>query len=155
MLAALKRVFAELSAGAPRGGIAEDERRLAAVALLVHVASIDGVTAEAERAQLIDLVIGRFGVDPAKARALLVAAERRDREAVDLYAFTSLLKLKLDEAGRLEIVDMMWEVAFADGKLHEFEENVIWRVAELLGVPARDRLTARKRAARAHAGDAS
>ena len=135
MLAALKRFFTEMSEGAPRGGVDGDERRLAAIALLTHVAAVDGVAATAESARLVDLVTARVGVDPDKARALLAAARRRDRESIDLHAFTSLLNRKLNEAGRQEIVDMMWEIAFADGVLHEFEESIILRVADLLGVP--------------------
>jgi len=60
--------------------------------------------------------------------------------AVDLYGFTSVLKRRLDEAERERIVSMMWELVYADGKVHEFEDNLIWRVAELLGVSSQARI---------------
>jgi uncharacterized tellurite resistance protein B-like protein len=46
----------------------------------------------------------------------------------------------VDEAGRLRIVEMMWELAYADGAVTEFEDNVVWRAADLLGVSSRDRV---------------
>jgi uncharacterized tellurite resistance protein B-like protein len=76
---------------------------------------------------------------------LIEAATAADREAIDLYRFTSLLNRSLDEAGRLRIVEMMWEIVYADGKVNEFEDNVIWRAADLLGISSRDRIEMRRR----------
>jgi uncharacterized tellurite resistance protein B-like protein len=61
-----------------------------------------------------------------------------------LFRFTSVLKRTLDEDGRRQVIAMLWDMAYADGSIHEFEENVVWRVAELLGVSARDRMMMRK-----------
>jgi uncharacterized tellurite resistance protein B-like protein len=47
---------------------------------------------------------------------------------------------QVDEAGRLKIVEMMWEIAYADGAVTEFEDNVVWRAADLLGISSRDRI---------------
>ena len=47
---------------------------------------------------------------------------------------------EVDEEGRLRIVEMMWEMVFADGKVTEFEDNVLWRAADLLGISGRDRI---------------
>jgi len=59
---------------------------------------------------------------------------------VDLYHFTSVIMRTVDETGRLRIVEMMWELVYADGNVTEFEDNVVWRAADLLGVSSRDRL---------------
>ena len=149
MLGALRKLFVEV-VGAAESAPEGDERRLAAAALLVHVASVDGVIGESENARLLELLQTHFGLSAANARALAQAATQRDREAVDLYGFTRVLKQKLDEAERRDMIDMMWNVAYADGVAHEFEENVIWRAAELLGVSPRDRIASRQRAAREH-----
>jgi uncharacterized tellurite resistance protein B-like protein len=84
--------------------------------------------------------MGRFSLDDRDADALIDAAVTADNEAVDLYGFTSVLKRHLDDAGRERIIEMMWELVFADGKVHEFEDNLIWRVAELLGVSSQARI---------------
>jgi uncharacterized tellurite resistance protein B-like protein len=135
---------------------AEDDYRVAAVALLVHVADIDGEIAVSERQRIKNLIAERFGLDPAASRQLIATAERADRESVDLCHFTSVLKRTLDEQGRRKVIEMMWDIAYADGKVGEFEENVVWRVAELLGISSRDRITLRQEvaAAQAHSGEA-
>ena len=66
----------------------------------------------------------------------MTAATQAEQEAIDLYRFTSLLNRCLDESGRLQIVEMMWQVAYADGRVTEFEDNLIWRAADLLHVPS-------------------
>ena len=117
-----------------------DDGRLAAAALLVHVSDVDGDFSDDERNKLKSLLADRFSMEGAEAEKLIAKAQEADNEAVDLYAFTSVLKANLDEAGRARIVEMMWEMVFADGQVHEFEDNLVWRVAELLGVSSRERV---------------
>jgi uncharacterized tellurite resistance protein B-like protein len=79
-----------------------------------------------------------------EARRLIREAIVRDHGAVDLHRFTSVLCAQLDQDGRKQIIEMLWEIAMADCVVHEFESNLVWRVAELLGVSARDRELLRK-----------
>lgn len=140
MLKAMRQLLSDMTRpNRPEAPDTNDER-LAAAALLVHVVNIDGRVGDDERQRLQELVAERFGLAEAEAQSLIDRAHAADVEAVDLYRFTSILKSKLDEAGRLRVIEMMWEMAFADGEVHEFEENVMWRVAELLGVPSRERV---------------
>lgn len=118
--------------------------RLAAAALLVHIASVDGAFDVAERARIQQLVEARFGVSSDEAADLIEAAQESERDAVDLYRFTSVLKRQLDEDGRKQVIAMLWDMAHADGDIHEFEENIVWRVAELLGVSTRERVELRR-----------
>lgn len=144
MLAALRRFLTEMSAGDEKVAVGEDEVRLAVAALLYHVIAVDGVASEPERTALAAVLQRRFQLDPAEARALVTAAESADADAVDLYAFTSVLKRKLDIADRERIIEMMWRLVYADGAVHEFEDNVVWRVAELLGVSSQARIRLKK-----------
>jgi uncharacterized tellurite resistance protein B-like protein len=147
MFDALKNFLAEMGSGpAPERAFDEADYRLAAAALLIHVANADGHVDDAERLRLQAIVEDRFGLDPETARRLIAAAEESEREAVDLYHFTATLKRTLDEAGRRQVVELMWDMAYADGEVHELEENIVWRVAELLGVPGRDRMRLKRRA---------
>src|SRR5216684_3284823 len=75
------------------------------------------------------------------------AATLVEGEAVDLYHFTSVIMRSVNEEGRLRIVEMMWELAYADGQASEFEDNVVWRAADLLGVSSRDRIDLKHRVA--------
>lgn len=146
MLTSLKRFFDELRGVEPKGEFAPGDYRIAAVALLVSMAHADGHVAPQEQRRLRRLIERRFELDSGAARRLLERAERSEREAVDLFQFTSVLKRELDEDGRLAVVELLWDMAYADGKADEVEESIVWRIAELLGVPGRDRMELKKRA---------
>lgn len=122
-----------------------DDTRLAAAALLVHASTIDGYVEEAETARLQQVLQAQYDLSDEQMHELIVAAERSERDAVDIYSFTSKLKKTLPEQDRLQIIEMMWEIAFADGEVHGYEENLIWRTAELLGISSRERIRARKK----------
>ena len=119
---------------------ADDDYRLAAAALLVHAAAIDGDMSQAERDKLHAIVKRRFGLDDGATDELIDKATVAEQEAIDLYHFTSLLNRTLDEEGRARIIEMMWEIVYADGRRDELEDNLLWRSADLLGVSPRQRI---------------
>jgi uncharacterized tellurite resistance protein B-like protein len=122
----------------------DTDYRLAAAALLVHVAALDQNFHSGEQAKLRRVLAERFDLDAREAEKLVEAAVCADREAVDLYRFTSVINHALDDAGRQRVVEMMFQIAYADGQLSEFEDNAVWRASELLHVPARERVTIRR-----------
>lgn len=123
------------------------EPRLAVAALLVHLSAVDGQVTDDERAAVKGALTDFYALEDDQVDRLIAEATRRDKEAVDYYRFTSALR-ELSAQERIEIVRMMWTVVFADGKNHELEDNMVWRIAELIGVSARDRTTLRKQMAR-------
>ena len=127
---------------------ADNDYRLAAVALLVHAAAIDGDLSPSERDKLHAVVKRRFDLDDALTDELIEKATQAEHEAVDLYHFTSLLNRTLDEPGRARVIEMMWEIVCADGRRDELEDNLLWRAADLLGVSPRERIELRQRIAR-------
>ena len=138
MLDALRRLL-----GKPSGpAFAPTDPRVAAAALLVHAVGIDGAVAERERRVLLDVLRRRFALGEPEARALVAEAQARDLEAVDLYGFTNRLKRELDRDARLDVIEMLWDVVEADGVVQEFEDDLVWRVAELLEVASDERLAA-------------
>ena len=140
MLDAIRMFLSEMSGTAPKREFGEDDYRLAATALLFHAIAVDGVVLSEERDKLAEVLTRRYKLERQGVRDLITAAEAADNEAIDLYGFTSTLKLHLDIAERERIVELMWMLAYADGTVHEFEDNVIWRVAELLGVSSQARI---------------
>jgi uncharacterized tellurite resistance protein B-like protein len=131
---------------------AEDDYRLAAATMLVHTASIDGNISDAERARLHDVLKQRFNLDDAATDRLVEEATEADQNAIDLYSFTSKLNRSLDDAGRARLVEMMWQIVYADGAVTEFEDNLIWRAADLLHVSRDQRIALRTRVAEASKG---
>ncbi|MDJ1157329.1 TerB family tellurite resistance protein [Chelatococcus sp. SYSU_G07232] len=108
------------------------DERMALAALLVHVARVDGVVAASERDRLVALLAERFALGPAAARMLVNRADAADRASGDIEHFVDLAKRGLDHAARLQLIGLAWEVAKADGRIHEFEDDLIWRAAQLL-----------------------
>jgi uncharacterized tellurite resistance protein B-like protein len=150
----LKALFGELTGGTKHPArFGPDDMRVAAAALMVHVATLDGELSPAERAKLHALLKARFKLEDKATEELIDAALAADHEAVDFYRFTSLLMRMMDEEQRRRIVAMMWEMAFADGNISEFEDNVMWRVADLLGVSNRDRIELRRERAGSRKAD--
>jgi len=126
--------------------------RLAAAALLVHAGSIDGKFSEVEHKRLHSVIMQRFELDDASAEELIAKASTVEQEAIDLYAFTAKLNRSLNEQGRARIVEMLWQIAYADGVITEFEDNLIWRAADLLGISRSERIALRQRVTGASGG---
>jgi uncharacterized tellurite resistance protein B-like protein len=145
MLEEIRRLFAELHGGGKHPNHFDaDDYRVAAAALLVHVATLDHDLTDSARQKLGALLKAQFSLTDALTDELIEAAVAADREAVDFYHFTHLLMRTLDEQGRLRVVEMLWKMAFADGAISEFEDNVMWRVADLLAVSPRERIELRR-----------
>ena len=127
MLDGLRQFIADIVAPSADTDLAFDDTGylLAATALLVHVVSLDGEPSAIEKRKL---------------HSLIAQATRAEGEAVDLYHFTSVIMRSVNEEGRLRIIEMMWELVYADGQVSEFEDNVVWRAADLLGISSRDRI---------------
>lgn len=148
MLQSFKRFLSDLAVGQKDQSRFDDsDYRLAAVALLIHAAVIDGEMSAIERSRLTGVIMLRFGLDETAAHELVAAATAAEQQAVDLYHFTSLLNRSLDDGGRQQIIEMMWQIAHADGRVTEFEDNLIWRAADLLHVPSQARIALRRRVA--------
>ena len=154
MLQALKTFLNDIAqdVSTPDGqdSLRHEDYQVAAAALLVRAGQIDGRSGAAERARLAELLTRRFDLRASDVADLIEEAEAEDKEAVDLFRFTSVIKRRLDHEGRLRLIEMMWDMAYADGEVHEFEENLIWRVSELIAVSSRDRIHMRQRVAARH-----
>ncbi|MEX0297511.1 MAG: TerB family tellurite resistance protein [Kordiimonas sp.] len=116
------------------------ELHLATAALLVQVSLSDGEMAASEKAQLIACLSEQFSLDTDIAEKIFSDAQSEQNEANCLYKFTRVVASELDQEGRQEIVRLLWQVALADNRIDNFEENVLAKVSGLLGVSAQDRI---------------
>lgn len=149
MLNALKNFVSELVEGGAEPEMGSDALRLSYAALLVHAAAVDGAISAPERAKLKSLLMQRFDLDETGADELIEQAVDADQKAVDLYRFTRTLNDSLDDAGRLRMIEAMWTISYSDGLATDYENHLIWRVADLLGVSTEDRVALRQRVASA------
>jgi uncharacterized tellurite resistance protein B-like protein len=125
-----------------------NDPRVAAAALLFCVMDADGTRLDVEKAALSRELADYFGDEGQALQEVLSAGEEAEGGAVDLYQFTSVLLRALDGPRRLDFVESVWEVVYADNELHELEDNLVWRMCELLGVSTRDRVMLKQKVAK-------
>lgn len=146
MLDRIATFFRSLPGSGEASDPGDDDPRVAAAALLIHVMNADGVRQDVEWERVRAVLADSYALSGAALDRIAAAGEAADNEAVDLFAFTSVLNRHLDEQARIDFIGLMWEVVFADGELHELEDHTLWRVAELIGVDRRDRIRTRQAA---------
>ena len=142
MLNRLKKLFAV--AETPQQ-VKRDNLQLAAAALLVEAAVMDGTFADDERTVVARLLKDRFELSSDETQTLLNEAETAIAESNELYTLTRTIKENFEHPERIELIEMLWEVAYADGELHDYESNLVRRLSGLLYVSDRESGEARKR----------
>jgi len=127
----------------PRAGT--DEIQLAAAALLIEAAHIDDHVDARERAVIDRVLERRFKLSPAAARQLVVAAEQASERATQLFRFTAVINDRFSVEQRIELMEMLWEVVYADGAVDALEDTLLRRIGGLIYVPDHERGAARQR----------
>jgi Uncharacterized protein conserved in bacteria len=122
-----------------------DHQTLCAAVLLVYAARLDGQLDDAERETVSDLLQRRFELSGSAVASLIEVADRRAAEVVDLYSLTRDIKDAISLEDRIRLIEMLWEVVYADGLANDYETNLVRRVCGLLYVSDVDSGAARKR----------
>jgi uncharacterized tellurite resistance protein B-like protein len=122
-----------------------DALQLAVAALLVEAAYSDDHFDQAERAVIARLIESRFRLRGSQAEGLLAAAERTASESAELFHFTRIINEQLSFEERVGLIEMLWEVAYADRVLDQYEDSLLRRVGGLIYVPDKERGMARQR----------
>jgi uncharacterized tellurite resistance protein B-like protein len=122
-----------------------DDRRWAAASLLVVAARMDAVFDPQERQAIAGLLRARFGLTEAEARELMSAAEAQAERSQQIFPLTRIVEESYSPAERIDLVEMLWEVIYADGRLDEYEANLMRRIAGLIHVSDGESGAARKR----------
>lgn len=131
--------------GEPLGEDGDDQVRLCAAALLVEVAWLDQDFDDGERRHIVELLGGRFGLTTEEAETLVAAAEEKVHAATQILPFTRLIKDRFSHVERIEMVEMLWQVVYADGVLHDHEAALMRQIGGLVYVSDQERGAARKR----------
>ena len=100
---------------------------------------------ETERARILDLLTGRFGLDDEAAAELLELGRAEAESAGSLFQFTELIDRHCPPEEKAALIEMLWEVAYADRRLDKYEEFLARKLSDLLHVPHREMLQAKHR----------
>ncbi len=116
---------------------------LAVALLLVELARADFVVPPVERRRIRELLAARFSLDGEALDRLMIEAEQRSSEATSLYDYVKVLNAQLDAGGKRELMMLLWQVAYADGRLDKYEEHLLRKLADLLYVSSSDYVQAK------------
>ena len=143
MLKRLQTLFSRDETAAPIQTF--DDAKMAAAVLLITAAVSDEEYGDEEQAQIQTSLMRFFELNDEEAKELIALAQEKEEQSMGLYAWTSTLKDAYEVEERVRLIELLWEVAYADGVIHHFESNLVRRVAGLIYVPDVEAGGARKR----------
>lgn len=122
-----------------------DAAQVAVVALLIRAATADADFSQAEREKIRAIAAAHFHLSADELTNLIAKAEADEAKTMDLYRWAQTIKQNYSEDERIGLIEKLWEVVYADGKLDDYEANLLRRVAGLIYVPDRESGQARLR----------
>lgn len=146
MIKALKQFFDDQLSQPVDARPTEHVLRVAAAALLIEVGRSDHSMDAEERSKINRLVQNRFGLSAGEAASLVNLAEQEVRDATSLHGFVSLINEYWSERQRVDLVEFMWQVAYADRKLDDHEVHLMRKIQRLLYIPHKQFIGAKLRA---------
>jgi len=125
-----------------KSGVARDESaaaqqhnlRLATAAILLDIATADGVFSPAEDGDIVGFLKQAFELDDDAARELVRAADEIRARTIDHFALTNFIRKNMPLESRIDIVKTMWRIVYSDGKLTDYENYLVRKLADLLGL---------------------
>ncbi len=133
MIDLLKSIFAPAEQpSANEQGASPHDIRVATCALFLEMANVDGEFSQQERAAIIALLENEYGLSDECARELAKEAEAEREGSIDLWQFTNLVNQNYSEAERMRILELVWSIVFADGRLAGHENYLMHKLAKLL-----------------------
>ncbi len=142
MISFLKSLLSENNVAEPA---TQDEAHIATAALLIEAALSDDDYQDVERNAIINVLVRHYSISDADARDLVQEAEKAQAASEQLFYFTRTVKDSFPVETRVQMIEMLWEIAYADGVVSKFEANLVRRIAGLIYVSDRERGDARKR----------
>ena len=152
MIGRLKALFSSQEMDASPEQIL-DEKTVACAALLVEAAMVDGNFSDEERQIITALVEDRFLGDPGLSEVLISTAEAKARRSVELYSVTKIISQSFSYDERMDILQSIWEVVLSDGRVDDFEDQLMRRLSGLIHISDRDRAFTRQKAEKVLAQD--
>ena len=146
MLRNLKELFGALQPLPQPAQAAEHTLQLATAVMLIEVMRADPGFGAAERQAVVQALRAKFALADDEVQRLLELGERAVRESTDWFEYTSHINTHFDMPAKLRMVELMWGVAYADGRLSDHERHTLWRLSDLLHVPHGAYVHARMRA---------
>jgi uncharacterized tellurite resistance protein B-like protein len=114
--------------------VTEDELHIATCAILLEIAHADEEFSEEEERRIVDLMQKNFNLPHETVHKLKEISEKKRKESIDLWQFTSTIKDNYSTEQKEQVIEMIWSIIYADGTLDKYEDYLAHKLAKLLGL---------------------
>jgi len=134
MIDKLKRFFSQSKPNDSQDAslVSEHDVHVAVCALFVEMARIDKTFTPAEMETILTILKEKYGLSQEHADALMAEADRELEQSVDLWQFARLINENYSTAEKIEIIEILWQMVFVDGKMDEYEHYLMNKLKNLL-----------------------
>ncbi len=143
MLNQLKLFFDKHMALASPDQFTDENLHLACAALFIEMMMMDDKIQIEEQDMILERVKNMFSLSLQEATELIASAARQRELATDYFEFTSLINKGFTQEQKIKLIKSLWQIAYADGQLNEYEEYMVRKIADLLHVPHLDFIKAK------------
>lgn len=105
---------------------------LATCALLLELANIDGEFSKEERDNIANIFKTKYDLRDEEINGLIKSSEAELEKSIDLWQFTNCINQNYSREEKLKVIEIIWEVAYSDGRLEQHEDYLVHKVATLL-----------------------
>ena len=140
----IKNLFKKESSKSDTVSFEPNELQIAVSKILVRTAKIDDEFHILEEQKILELLTKYFSLNDEDSKNLMQLGISEEKSATDLYAYTNTIKKSLELSERKKIIEMMWQIIVTDDNFDPYENNLVWRVAELIGISTRERVQIKK-----------
>lgn len=144
MLDLIKKALGIEGGGCPASEKTRTE--LIASVLLLEAVHADYEAADEEIEHVVETIKSIFGLEESYVRELMELAHAERKKAVDLHCFTRMANERMGREEKLRILDAVWRIIFADGRIDKYEEHYARRLAKLLWLEHSDFIAAKLKA---------
>ena len=122
-----------------------DDMTLATCVLLIEVSISDDSYDDEEKDKIIGILKNKFNLDDIQINVLLEIADKKNQEMISLYDWTSKVNDIYEYDQKKDLIKLLWDVAFADGRIDKYEDHTIRKIADLIYVKHEDFMKAKQR----------
>jgi uncharacterized tellurite resistance protein B-like protein len=139
----LKRVFGAADSDAPEATRTNTDIRIATCALFLELASIDNEFSDEERHEMLAILQKEYGLSETHAVELAEAAVEELKGSIDVWQFTNQINENYSQDEKMRVVELLWRLVYADGKLDAHEDYLMHKLGKLLRLQHRQLIAAK------------
>ena len=143
MIKRLLQIFEAPATEQPPEVDSEERVRVATCALLVEMAQVDEDFSESEKEKIVEIMCEHYDLSQEYAHDIIQLAHEELQDSVQLWRFTSAVNKNYSNGEKLKVIEMVWRVVYADGKLNQHEDYLVHRLAKLLNLTHRQLIDAK------------